>query len=358
MRQIQNYGRRFPTQSLQPERRVRSGGPTAQPPPLGGSMTGRRSVETPIEDTFTKYLTDKGKGDAGEEGAYRTDAERELQRFQRWCLGETADPANASPPESWAGVVDGDTVRFADLDTTVFSDYARHLSTAGYAAGTVLTYYAHVASWCGWAHAQGYIPRHYARESDAEDPLPENDGRRPGDQQAWEPIHRDLITQFVDRRVSEAFDALGAIEVPHVDRGDPESETWRAKQRARFEAYQRCREQALVYVIAYTGLRGSEFLSAPKEDREDATGFAGATCRSRTAVSRYFGRVASGRRRLSRSPSLRHYVGTPRCWTCRSRGRCSRRSTGPRSLRTSLRGSPMPVSTMSRSNGIEVVRPT
>jgi len=28
-------------------------------------MTGRRSVETPIEDTFTKYLTDKGKGDAG-----------------------------------------------------------------------------------------------------------------------------------------------------------------------------------------------------------------------------------------------------------------------------------------------------
>jgi len=120
----------------------------------------------------------QGKGDAGEEGAYRTDAERELQRFQRWCLGETADPANASPPESWAGVVDGDTVRFADLDTTVFSDYARHLSTAGYAAGTVLTYYAHVASWCGWAHAQGYIPRHYARESDAEDPLPENDGRR------------------------------------------------------------------------------------------------------------------------------------------------------------------------------------
>ena len=165
-------------------------------------MTGRRSVETPIDDTFPKYLTDKGKGDAGEEGAYRTDAERELHRFRRWCLGNTSDPANASPPESWSGVVDGDTVRFVDLDTTVFSDYARYLSTAGYAAGTVLTYYAHVASWCGWAHAQGYIPRHYARESDAEDPLPENDGRRPGDQQAWEPIHRDLITQFVDRRVS------------------------------------------------------------------------------------------------------------------------------------------------------------
>jgi len=98
-------------------------------------MTGRRSVETPIDDTFPKYLTDKGKGDAGE-GAYRTDAERELHRFRRWCLGNTSDPANASPPESWSGVVDGDTVRFVDLDTTVFSDYARYLSTAGYAAGT------------------------------------------------------------------------------------------------------------------------------------------------------------------------------------------------------------------------------
>jgi len=235
-------------------------------------MTGRRSIQTPIEDTFMKYLTDKGKGDAGEQGAYRTNAERELQRFRRWCRGETPDPANASPPDSWAGVVNGDTVRFVDLDTTVFSDYARYLATAGYAAGTVLTYYAHVASWCGWAHAQGYISRHYARESDAEDPLPENDGRRPGDQQAWEPIHRDLITQFVDRRVSKAFDALGAIEVPHDDRGDPTNETWQAKQRARFKAYQRCREQALVYVLAYTGLRGAEFLSAPKEDREGRNG--------------------------------------------------------------------------------------
>jgi len=31
---------------------------------------GSSLVETPIDDTFPKYLTDKGKGD-GEEGAYR-----------------------------------------------------------------------------------------------------------------------------------------------------------------------------------------------------------------------------------------------------------------------------------------------
>lgn len=235
-------------------------------------MTGRRSPNTPIGDTFSKYLTDKGKGDSGEQGAYRDDAKRELQNFKDWCRGDEADPANASPPESWAGVVDEPPVRFADLDTTVFSDYARYLSTAGHAAGTVLTYYAYVASWCGWANAQGYIPRHYARESDAEDPLPENDGRRPGDQQSWKPIHRDLITRFVDRRVSSALDELGDIEVPHEERGDLDSERWERKQRARFEVFQRCREQALVYILAYTGLRGSEFLSAPKEDRPGRNG--------------------------------------------------------------------------------------
>ncbi len=85
----------------------------------------------------------------------------------------------------------------------------------------------------------------------------------------------DLNPGAVDNLLDDAFareDALGAIEVSHADRGDPESEAWQAKQRARFEAYQRCREQALVYVIAYTGLRGSEFLSAPKKDAEGRNG--------------------------------------------------------------------------------------
>jgi len=166
-------------------------------------MTGRRSVETPIDDTFPKYLTDKGKGDAGEEGAYRTDAERELHRFRRWCLGNTSDPANASPPESWSGVVDGDTVRFVDLDTTVFSDYARYLSTAGYAAGTVLTYYAHVASWCGWAHAQGTSRGTTPASRMPKTRFPRTMAADPATNRRGEPIHRDLITQFVDRRVSK-----------------------------------------------------------------------------------------------------------------------------------------------------------
>ena len=215
-------------------------------------MSARRDASTPIEQTFRTFLTDKGKGDGGADGAYRRDAQRELDRFLRWCRGRTPDPANASPPESWEGIVrDEDRdVRFSDLDSTVFGDYARYLVVSGFSNGTVLTYYAYIASWCGWADAQGYIPRHYARESDAEDPLPEDKGRRPGDQQAWSPEQRDELTRYVDDRASAAIDEFGAIDVPATERDD----------------------RALAYVLCYTGLRASEFLNAPDDDRPGRNG--------------------------------------------------------------------------------------
>lgn len=242
-------------------------------------MNSRRDASTPIARTFQTFLTDKGKGEGGTDGAYRRDAERELDRFLRWCRGETPDPANASRADAWDGIVRDATpgnedhdVRFSDLDSTVFGDYARYLVVSGFSNSTVLTYYAYVASWCGWADAQGYIPRHYARESDAEDPLPESTGRRPGDQQAWSPTQRDQLTRYVDEQASAAIDALGAVQVPASERNNPESEAVQEKDSLRFEAYKRCRERALAYVLCYTGLRASEFLNAPNDDRPGRNG--------------------------------------------------------------------------------------
>ncbi|NHN49445.1 site-specific integrase [Halostella sp. JP-L12] len=239
-------------------------------------MRNERSSETPIASTFPKFLTDKGKGQRGDDGNYRRDAERELDRFLRWCRGDAADPANAEPPAEWDGLRppserDRD-VTFADLDATAFGDYARYLRASGLSNGTVRTYYAHVASWCGWAHGQGYVPRHYARESDAEDPLPNDDGRRPGDQQAWTPDHRDRITRFVDERAEAAIDRFADLDVPPCERDDPESTARREKESARFEAVKRCRERALAYVLAYTGLRAAEFLNDPDDDRAGRNG--------------------------------------------------------------------------------------
>lgn len=236
-------------------------------------MSARRDGSTPIAATFQTFLTDKGKGEGGAEGTYRRDAKRELDRFLRWCRGDTPDPANAAPADAWEGIVREDRdVRFSDLDSTVFGDYARYLVVSGFSNGTVLTYYAYVAAWCGWADAQGYVPRHYARESDAEDPLPESAGRRPGDQQAWSPSQRDQLTRYVDERASTALDAFGTVEVLASERGDLASDAVREKTAARFRAYKRCRERALAYVLCYTGLRASEFLNAPDDDRPGRNG--------------------------------------------------------------------------------------
>ena len=112
----------------------------------------------------------------------------------------------------------------------------------------------------------------YARESDAEDPLPESTGRRPGDQQAWSPTQRDQLTRYVDEQASAAIDAFGDIQVPADEQGDPESDAIQEKATARFEAYKRCRDRALAYVLCYTGLRASEFLNAPDDDRPGRNG--------------------------------------------------------------------------------------
>ncbi|QCC49452.1 tyrosine-type recombinase/integrase [Halobellus limi] len=235
-------------------------------------MSGRRSPDTPIQQTFQKFLTDKGKGDTGESGNYRRNTERELDRFHSWALGKTADPANADPATSWNGIVEAPPVTFADLDATVFGDYARYLRGSGYSHSTINTYYAYVASWCGWAHGQGYISRHYARESDAEDPLPDSNNRRPGDQQAWDSTDRDLLTRFVDAEASAAIDTFGDIEVPYDEVEDPEGDLWNEKVRARFEAIKRCRDRALAYLLAYTGLRAAEFLRDPNDERPGRDG--------------------------------------------------------------------------------------
>jgi site-specific recombinase XerD len=95
-------------------------------------MTDRRSVETPIDDTFPKYLADKGKGQDNDSGTYRRDASRELERFVSF-LADRDDPV----------------ATFAELDADHLRSYARHLAGQGWTAGTVATYYAYVSAFCG-----------------------------------------------------------------------------------------------------------------------------------------------------------------------------------------------------------------
>jgi integrase len=193
-----------------------------------------RQESTLIETVTTAFLRDKGKGEAGESGNYRSDAERELDRFATWLREEDLERAPT----------------FADLDERTFRRYARKLVELGNTWGTTLTYYAYISSFCGWAVDEGYLARHYANTSLARAPLPEDDGRRPGDQQAWEPEHRDLITRYVDEQAAAAIDALEDGE-------------------GTYEAVKTCRDRALVYLLCYTAVRGAEILRDSGDERRE-----------------------------------------------------------------------------------------
>ena len=41
-----------------------------------------------LDDSFERYLQDKGKGRGGEGGNYRRNAARELERFVEWAAGD------------------------------------------------------------------------------------------------------------------------------------------------------------------------------------------------------------------------------------------------------------------------------
>jgi integrase len=188
---------------------------------------------TPIADLVKPFLRDKGKGDTGESGNSRSDAARELTCFVEWLREE-------------------------DLDERTFRRYARYLVGRGTAKATTRTYYAYVSSFCGWAVDEGYLARHYANTSVARAPLPDDDGRRSGDQKAWTPDHRDRLTRHVDEQADAAIDA----------RSDEETES-NENDGSEYRSIRACRDRALVYVLAYTAVRGAEIFRDSNDERRN-----------------------------------------------------------------------------------------
>lgn len=231
-------------------------------------MSHHRS-QVPIRETFEQFLRDKGKGE-GETGNYRRNAEGQLEEFGKWASGKIADPANADPPKSWTGLAQEGAVTFEDLDTTAFSAYIRYLRSRGLADSTIQTYYAYISSWSKWSTREGYLDSHYARQSDAIRNLEEPTERT--QQQAWTQSHRDQLTRYVDEVADAALDAYDDVEVPDGEWGDLSSDLWQQRQTLRFRAIKAVRKRAFVYLLAYTGLRGAEFLRDRSDDRDGRRG--------------------------------------------------------------------------------------
>ena len=184
---------------------------------------------TDVSSVIEDFLADKGKGAGNDSGTYRRDATRELDRFL-------------------AFLADRDVTTFEALDQGHMRAYARHLSKQGWANGTTLTYYAIVAAFCGWAVREGHLTRNVARRASALEPLPDDQGRKSGDQQAWSSTDRRRLTAFVDSRARES-----------MEEADVTGERTVAA----------CRDRALVYLLAYSGVRGAEVLAHRDDDRRN-----------------------------------------------------------------------------------------
>ncbi|RLM60077.1 integrase, partial [Halorubrum sp. Atlit-9R] len=129
---------------------------------------------TAIASVVEDYLLDKGKGRDGESGNYRRHAEREIDRFLDFLSDRPRSPTT-----------------FEKQSVADLREYARYLSRQGWAEGTVKNYYAHVAGILGWASREGHLPANPAQRTRAKEPLPEDTGRKSGEQQAWSPKHRE-----------------------------------------------------------------------------------------------------------------------------------------------------------------------
>jgi len=105
---------------------------------------------------------------------------------------------------------------------------------------------------------EGYLEAHYAQRASATAPLPEDDGRKPGDQQAWTPEQRHALTRHIDEQAREAIEAYTTLP-DDVDTLDT--------QRARYAALKAARDRAFVVVLAYTAVRVGELLRDPDDPR-------------------------------------------------------------------------------------------
>lgn len=190
--------------------------------------SGRRSRFERARDDF---LLDKSKG--GDSGTYRRNVEREINRFIEWY----EDEYNEHPT-------------FDEIEVRTMRTYARHLVDQGWTDGTVRTYYAQMSAFIGWCERENLLERHVAQLDTATEPLPEDNGRRSGDQQAWGPAEREQIIEHVSEAANEAIDAL-----------DGQTGTW--------NAVKTLRGRALVSVLCYTGIRAGELLARSDDARRN-----------------------------------------------------------------------------------------
>jgi integrase len=253
-----------------------------------------RGDETGFLEPLDRFLLDKGTGRDRSSGAYRADAEREIREFADWYR------ASEGVPPTFARLSDRDFRRYARaLVGPPVGDGHADAGGADEAAatdpiapkdlsdGSARTYYARVSAYVGWCVDEGYLDAHLAQTDRATGPLPADDGRRSGDQQAWTPADRARLLRHLRDRRADVFDAgddpdIGVGDDPDIgpgtpglDAADPDLDDAGTRNLDgdhdpgldEWAAVRSCRDYALVATLCYSGIRGGELLSHPQDDR-------------------------------------------------------------------------------------------
>lgn len=200
-----------------------------------------------LTEAADRYVDDKRRGTANSPGAFATNARSVLKRVVD-VLDAQAD----------ADVVD-------DLDDHDLRELARffrdvaaderdprlddHGFSDGLAVSTVENYWAIVRAWLEWCVREGLLERNPAVSRVATEPLPDAETTAETvDRQYWPAEERERLVQWTRERVSSAF----ASPIAPIDVG-----------------LQRLREDALVQLLANSGVRAAEVLQEPRDSRRD-----------------------------------------------------------------------------------------
>ena len=185
-----------------------------------------------VEDTIEEFLNSGTKS-----GNYKSNLRSALKRWNKWLSGE--------------GIRDLDNV-----DKHVMAEYTKeelHKKTLaandptddedGFTAATAWTYFDYISAFLDYCVEWDYKANNPAQKGGVKNNLPDRPTSDSSAQQFWSPADRKALLAHVDEQAAEAIeeDGLEAITV--------------------------LRDRALAYILAYSGVRGGEVLSDPRDDR-------------------------------------------------------------------------------------------
>ena len=161
-----------------------------------------------------------------------------IQPFTSFLEARGTDQVTAIDKRDLAAYADHLADAIADAED-------RTTTTDGISAATAWTYYDYVSAFLAYCVEWDYLPKNPARKGPALDQLPPQPTTETDEANFWTSEDRRRLLRFADQRAEHALDEN------------------------RTDAIEALRDRALVYVLAYTGVRGGEILADPRDDRRD-----------------------------------------------------------------------------------------